>query len=299
MLLRYHIDVIHSLHYSFPLIRFGTKQVVTVHDMTSFIHPEAHLRLKVQYFRFFIRAAMSHADGIIFVSQSASKDCHALLGAPHGLAAVIHHGRSDKFRADPDADAVASVRPKYGLPSRTVLYIGTVEPRKNLSILVRSFANLVDAYPDVGLVIAGMKGWNNEFERLQQLIHDLRIEHRVTFPGFVDELDKPNVLAAAEIFVYPSLYEGFGLPVLEAMACGVPTITCNTSSLIEVAGDAAILVHPRDINAMTAALESLLSSPALRSEMREKAIGQAASFSWDKAAGESLKVYESVFSKGP
>jgi glycosyltransferase involved in cell wall biosynthesis len=298
VLLWHRIDAVHSLHYSFPLVRFGTKQIVTLHDMTSFLFPEVHVRVKVWYFKFFIRAALKDADGVIFVSHSGCNDCLSLLGSPHRFSAVIHHGKEDRFNAGVGSNAIDAVRDKYGLPARFVLYIGTIEPRKNLTKLMKAFAPQSSKHPDLAVVIAGMKGWNNEFARLQQLIHELDLDDRVIFPGFVDESDKPALLAAAEIFVYPSLYEGFGLPVLEAMACGVPTITSNTSSLVEVAGDAALMVNPTDHEEMGSALEALLSSAELRATMREAGIRQASQFSWARAAQETLSFYERITRHG-
>jgi glycosyltransferase involved in cell wall biosynthesis len=293
LLLKNRIDVLHSLHYSFPLVRFGTKQVVTVHDMTFFSMPEVHEFIKIKYFRFFIRAAARLADRIVFVSHSTSRDCLDRLGPLHGSCSVIHLGKSDAFHPGLDPVQVQQVRDKYGLQANYVLYIGTIEPRKNLANLIRAFGSISQQHPGLLLTIAGMKGWM--YDDLQEIIVRLKLESRVIFTGFVPEDDKPFLIAAARAFAYPSLYEGFGIPVLEALACGVPTLTSNVSSLPEVAGDAALLVDPRNVESISSALERLLSDNVLRDRLRTESITQAAKFTWAKTAEETLHAYQDVY----
>ncbi len=294
LLLRHRIKVIHSLHYSFPLVRFGTKQVVTLHDMTFFDMPEMHVALKVFYFRFFIRAAVRFANAIIFVSRSAQQDCKLRLGPSRGLSSVIHHGKSAAFRPDLDPVSIQRVRDKYGLPSEFVLYLGTIEPRKNLTRLVAAFASGAKDHPSLALVIAGKKGWM--YDRLFESVSTLGLESRVIFPGFIDERDKPFLLGGAYVFVYPSLYEGFGLPVLEALACGIPTVTSNTSSIPDVAGDAALLVDPTSEESLTNAIERLISDSALRETLRAASTIQAAKFTWKRTADSTAETYHTLIS---
>lgn len=296
LLLRYRIDVLHSLHYSFPLVRFGTKQVVTLHDMTFFNMPEVHMPVKVAYFRAFIRASILFADKIIFVSDSTRRDCVARFGAIKGSAEVIHLGKSKALRPSLDGAELERVSRKYGLGSEFVLYIGTIEPRKNLSRLVSAFARISDRHPKLLLVLAGAKGWM--YDDLLDTVGKLKLESRVVFTGFVQEEEKPFLLAAAKAFVYPSLYEGFGIPVLEALACGVPTVTSRTSSIPEVAGQAALLVDPLDVDAMACALERVLSDDTVRQQLRQESLLQAAKFSWTQTAELTLMAYIDVFS-GP
>ena len=296
LLLKYRIDVVHSLHYSFPLVSFGARQVVTLCDMTFFSMPEVHQRKKIAYFRTFIRAAVRRADKIIFISHSAEQDCISFLGAPRGSSAVIHLGKSDAFGLNLDPVEIRKVREKYRLPQEYVLYVGTVEPRKNLSRLVSAFAAVSGQHPGLVLVVAGMKGWMNE--GLLENIRSLHLESRVVFTGFIPESEKPFLIAGAKVFAYPSLYEGFGIPVLEALACGIPTLTSNVSSLPEVAGDAALTVDPRNVPEMALALERLLSDASLRAELRESSVRQAAQFTWAKTAALTLRAYEDVLSDG-
>lgn len=288
------IDVLHSLHYSFPLIRFATKQVVTLHDMTFFSMPEAHEWVKIIYFRFFIRADVRFADKVIFASQSTLKDCNIRLGPLRGAGTVIYHGKSDAFRADLDAQDIRRVREKYGLTDDFILFVGTIEPRKNLSRLVSAFASLGAEHPRLSLAIAGMKGWM--YEDLMALIKSLHLESRVIFTGFVSEEEKPLLIAGARVFAYPSLYEGFGIPVLEALACGTPTVTSNVSSLPEVAGDAALTVDPYDVAALASALKKLIEDDPLRERLKGESLKQAAKFTWTKTASMTLDAYYDVLS---
>jgi glycosyltransferase involved in cell wall biosynthesis len=292
LLVIHRIDVLHSLHYSFPLVRFRTKQVVTVHDMTFFNMPEAHERIKILYFQFFIRADVRFADKVIFDSHSTMTDCSTLLGAPRGTSAVVHLGKSDAFRADLEASEIRRVKAKYGLNGEFVLFVGTIEPRKNLSRLVEAFASVCGGHPGLLLVIAGMKGWM--YDGLIKTVKDFNLESRVVFTGFVPEEDKPFLIAAAKVFAYPSLYEGFGIPVLEALACGIPTVTSNVSSLPEVAGDAALTIDPHSVAELSSALERLLSDQQLRERLTRESVTQAAKFNWTKTALMTRAAYDDV-----
>jgi glycosyltransferase involved in cell wall biosynthesis len=289
LLWKHRIQLLHSLHYSFPLIHFGAKQVVTLHDVTFFSLPEMHVPVKVHYFRFFIRAARHYANTLIFVSESARQDFVQRLGAPRGSTAVVHHGKSAAFRHDLDSETMESVRKKYGLPVEYLLFVGTIEPRKNLSRLVAAFKPLADEFSGLVLVIAGMKGWM--YDQLFKDIRTLGLESRVVFPGFIPEEDKPYLIAAARVFVYPTLYEGFGLPALEALACGTPTVTSNISSLPEVVGTAALLVEPTDEAAISEAIRQLLSDEHLRMKLRQESVPQAAKFNWVTTAQRTVEAY--------
>jgi len=293
MLMRHGIDALHSLHYSFPLMRFGRKQLVTIHDMTFISMPEMHERLKVHYFGFFIRASARLADRLIFVSHSAKRDYINRLGIPRASAVVIHHGRSTAYHERLDRAEIQRVREKYGLGADFILYIGTIEPRKNLPRLVAAFAFIAKRHPELSLVIAGMKGWM--YGDLMETIQRSKLESRVVFTGFVPEDEKPFLIAGARAFGYPSLYEGFGIPVLEAMSCGIPTVTSNVSSLPEVAGDAALTVDPTDVNAIALALERVVSDEALRDRLKCASLIQASRFDWSITASMTREAYAGLF----
>jgi glycosyltransferase involved in cell wall biosynthesis len=289
---RHRIDVVHSLHYSFPLFRFSARSAVTVHDMTSLSMPEVHIGIKMRYYRFFIRRARTWSDALIFVSRSAQEDFIARFGLPRGLSTVVYLGKGPAFHPLNNATAMAAVRVRYGLPARYLLFVGMLEPRKNLERLIQAFATLAPEYPDVCLVIAGMMGWKQN--HLFGLVNGLGLKERVLFPGFVAEEHKALLMAGCELFVYPSLYEGFGLPVLESLASGVPTITSNLSSLPEVAGNAALLVDPKDTAALADAMRAILSDPALAAELRRKGPEQAAKFDWEYTAEQTTAVYQTL-----
>ena len=289
ILLQYRIDVLHSLHYSFPIVSFGAKKAVTIHDLTYISMPELHLASKIWFYQFFLRKAATDADGLIFISRSAETDFRRYFGEPRGLTEVIHHGKNKTLQPIEQESEVSAIRAKYSLPERVVLYIGTIEPRKNLTRLVEAFARVSVHQPEVSLAIAGAQGWM--YESLFQRVNELGMGSKVLFLGFVPEQDKRLLLCAAEVFAYVSLYEGFGLPVLEAMACGIPTLTSNTSSIPEVAGNAALLVDPLSVEEIAEALGRLLSEPQLRQRLQLSALEQAAQFSWERTASETVAMY--------
>jgi len=286
---KHKIDLVHSLHYSFPLAKIRARRLVTIHDMTSFIMPQVHLAIKVFYFRFFIRAASHLADTLIFDSQSTLDDYRHYFPNAQKPTYVAHLGKAPIFRSDLDSEKTQQILQKYQLVKPYILYIGTIEPRKNLVRLVEAFHRIAQLCPKHNLVIAGMKGWM--YDDLFETVHRLKLESRVVFAGFVAEEDKPYVISGAEVFAYPSLYEGFGIPVLEALACGTPTLAGNRSSLPEVAGDAALLVNPESVDDIATNLNRLLTDIPLRDSLRNKAVQQAERFSWCRTAEETLRAY--------
>jgi glycosyltransferase involved in cell wall biosynthesis len=292
---KHKIDVAHSLHYSFPIPYMRARKVVTVHDMTSFITPEHHLRTKLRYFRFFLRASQRRADYILFVSASTQRDYLRMFPRAHKTYRVTALGKGEQFSADSDSRAVDAVLNKYGIVRPYILFVGTIEPRKNLNRLVQAFAAISQEFPRHSLVIAGKRGWM--YDSLFAEVKQKGLETRVLFPGFVDEADKVELLQGADVFVYPSVYEGFGIPVLEALACGTPTITSNVSSMPEVAGDAALLVDPTDADQIKEALLRILRDADLRLQLSAKAIEQARKFDWQTTARETLEGYSETLSR--
>ena len=293
---RYGAEVIHSLHYSLPLLPTRARRVVTMHDMTAYLLPHMHPRSKGAYMRFFIRQAIRHGDRLIFVSFSALDECRRWFNISLDNAAVVHHGKSEAFRPDGPTEALAEVRARYGLPLQYLLYLGTLEPRKNVPLLLRAFAQLAEKHPEVRLVIAGKKGWY--FDEIFHTVEVLNLADRVIFTGYVDEADKPALIRGALLFLYPSLHEGFGVPVLEAMASGVPTIAGNRTSIPEIAGDGALLVDPESLPGLTAALEHLYTDVPARAALAARGLAQAAKFSWKKTAEETATIYRETAEAG-
>jgi glycosyltransferase involved in cell wall biosynthesis len=294
---RHRADVIHSLHYSLPLSSLApahsrARRVVTMHDMTAFLLPAMHTPVKRGYMRFFIRQAVRRADHLIFVSASALEDCRRWFHLPLENATVVHHGKSEAFHPDHDAMEQQRAAQRYQLPEHYLLYLGTLEPRKNIPMLLRAFAELQAQHPEARLVVAGKKGWH--FEEIFRTLHALRLEEFVVFPGYIDEADKPALMRGASIFIYPSLHEGFGVPVLEAMACGVPTIAGNRTSIPEIAGDGAWLIDPGSQQQLVDALQQLYCSAGARAALGTRGLAQAAKFSWKETAEETAAVYRAA-----
>ena len=289
------IDLFHGLEPSgFPLFYKGRKSVVTIHDVTPLILPWAfpprHRRI--------LAAALSRvrrqADAVIVPSASAATDVVRHLNIDRDRITVIPMGCDARFQPGVDPLRVAMLRQRHGIPERYALFVGTMEPRKNLRALLRGFARFRAERPqdDVKLVLAGGPGWGQG--PFDEIVDTLKMRDHVLFAGFVVDEDLPDLYRGAEVFVYPSLYEGFGLPVLEAMACGTPVITSDRSSLPEVAGNAALLVNPTQPEALAAALASVVADKALREELRWKGLARAKDFSWDATARKTLAVYREV-----
>jgi glycosyltransferase involved in cell wall biosynthesis len=203
---------------------------------------------------------------------------------------VVYLGRDETLAPVSDPAALAEVRARYGIVGCYLLYVGTLQPRKNLDRVIEAFARLAGtpAFTDVKLVLAGKRGWL--YDDLFAQVKRLGLTGRVIFPGYVADEHLLALLSGAQAFVFPSLYEGFGIPVLEAGACGVPVITSNTSSLPEVAGDAALLVDPHDVDAIAEAMYRLVTDDALRAELARRGLENVKRFSWEKCGRETLAV---------
>ena len=290
--LRYRMDILHSLHYSLPLLPCRAKRLVTMHDMTAYLLPDMHPWFKGAYMRFFIRQSVRHADHMIFVSSSALHDCREWFRLPIRNATVVHHGKSDLFTPECNAAEHQEASLRYQLPAQYLLYLGTLEPRKNLPLLLRAFAGLHERHPEARLVIAGKKGWY--FDEIFHTIEALHLEASVRITGYVEEADKPALIRGALFFVYPSLHEGFGVPVLEAMASGVPAIAGNRTSIPEIAGDGALLIDPGSQEELAAAIERLYTDSAARAQLIELGLMQARKFSWKQTAAETAAVYRNL-----
>ncbi len=260
--------------------------VVTVHDLSFLRFPRLFRPANRFYLTALTRASVRRARRVIAVSAHAAEETTRLLGARREKVDVVYHGVDPGFRPR-SSNEVAAFRARKGLPERFVLFLGTLEPRKNLVRLVRAFGLLEE--PNLRLVLAGGSGWYYEevFARVEQL----GLQERVLFPGYVPGEELPLWYNAATVFAYPSLYEGFGMPVTEAQASGTPVLTSDCSSLPEAAGDGALLVDPHDVEAMAAGLQRLLTDGALRDHLRQRGLAHAACFTWQRAAADTVAVY--------
>lgn len=283
------LDLLHSPDY-IPPFRRNCRSVITVHDL-AFIHfPELLTADSARYYGQIDRAVRD-AEGIIAVSYSTQRDLMNLLGVPAHRVTVVYEAANPLFRPLDDPAALNDVRARYGLPARFILFLGTIEPRKNLPTLVQSYHLLrtMEGTNVPPLVVAGAKGWL--FDSVFALVEQLGLGDQVLFTGSIPWADAPAFYNLAEVFVFPSLYEGFGLPPLEAMACGTPVIAANVSSIPEVVGDAGLLIDPNDAEGLAEALGRVLSDAALRQDLRRRGLARAAEFSWNRAARETLAVY--------
>lgn len=257
--------------------------VVTVHDLGYHYFPAAHTAFQRRYLTWSTRRHARVATHLIADSVATKADLQRFYHADPARITVVHLGRDETLCPTP-ADAV---RAKYNLPSAYILYLGTLQPRKNLPRLLAAFAEVASHFPQ-HLVLAGRRGWL--YEDLSRQVAALGLTGRVHFPGYVDAADKAALLSGATLYAFPSLYEGFGLPVLEAMACGTPVLTSRTSSLPEVAGDAAWLVDPEDVTDIAAGLAILLGQTEERERLRQRGFAQVQHFSWRQAAQQLLTV---------
>ncbi len=287
-------DVLHSPHYTMPLLPGrGYRQVVSFHDMTYLLMPELHPRFHRRFFPPMMRLSVRRADRILVISDSTRRDLERLLPLAAGKITTTPLAAGPVFRPVPPAE-VSDACTRYGLtPGRFLLYVGVLEPRKNVPMLLQAFAQIAGQFPEVPLVIVGKKGWM--YDAIFAELTARGLAGRVVFTGYVPEADLPRLYGGARAFVYPSLYEGFGLPVLEAMQCGTPVVTTDISSMPEVVGDAALMVKPEDVNGLAEALVRVLSDDALAADLTQGGLARAAQFSWERCARETRAVYEAVY----
>ncbi len=284
---RERFNLLHGLAFVAPLI-CPCPTVVTVHDLSFALFPEFFRGANSVYLRLFTRISCRRAVRIIAVSENTRADVIRLYGVPGERIEAIPHGVDSAFRPRPSAE-VAEFRRARSLPEHFILFVGTLEPRKNLGRLVEAFARVRASANDLRLVLVGGKGWY--YDPIFSAVERLNLQDSVIFAGYVPNSDLPMWYNAADAFAFPSHYEGFGMPVLEAMACGTPTVTSLASSLPEVAGDAALMVPPDDIHALADALYRTLTDTTLRQELRAKGIARAALFTWEETARRTAAVY--------
>jgi glycosyltransferase involved in cell wall biosynthesis len=289
-LLRHKLDVFHSPANVLPLTYYRPS-VITIHDLAIYRNP-AWFPSQVFSTRLLVPQSVKRAKRIIAVSDSTRRDLRDLFNVPARKVLVIPEGVD--VRPLPLSDRNADVRKQFRLPKRFLLFVGTLEPRKNLPALVRAFAVVarMPRFSDVGLVLAGARGY--KATEVFEEITEQKLKDRVWYIGYLTQNQKLAAIRAAEAFVFPSVYEGFGLPVLEAMALGTPVITSRVSSLPEVAGTAALLVDPEDEGELVRAMVRVLDGAPLRARLAKAGKAQAAKFSWDRTAKETLDVYRAV-----
>jgi glycosyltransferase involved in cell wall biosynthesis len=284
------LDAFYSPDFVLPPTLSATRTLLTVHDLSFLHYPDHFVPKLVRYLSRVVPRSVATADRVLADSEATRTDLIEMVGADPDKVEVLYSGVGARFRPEAEPGEGERLREQYDLdPARPyVLSVGTVQPRKNYVRLIRAFAALQsDAHQ---LVIAGGRGW-----LFQEVLTEAEaLGDRARVLGFVDDADLPALIRGASLFAFPSLYEGFGLPVLEAMACGVPVVTSNVSSLPEVAGDAALLVDPTDEMELTEALRRGLEDDGLRRGMVSRGLEQAVRFTWERAALQLLSAIETI-----
>lgn len=287
-------DIFHATDHLLPRLK-SAKTVFTLHDVIFKFFPEYHLPLN----RWFLTNALPHflrrADAIIAVSECTKRDAMKFYNLAPEKITVIYEGVNPALRRVDDRNRLAEIRARYAKNQPYLLFVSTIEPRKNIPALVDALKILRARGFTQRLLIVGRKGWL--YQPIFDHVKQTGMSDVVDFLDFVPDADLSALLSACDAFVFPSLYEGFGLPPLEAMACGAPVICSNTSSLPEVVGDAALLIDPRDPSDIANAIARVLTDQHLRDELRAKGFAQAAKFSWERAARETLAVYQRVMER--
>ncbi len=282
-------DIYHFFNFIIPP-RIKGKVVNTVHDMVYFRYPETMSKANYNIQRKNLNRWCQDADIILTVSQNSKNEISEFMNVPLDKIEIAYPA-VDRNVFSPKKD-YKLIEEKYNITSGYILYFGTLEPRKNITTIIRAFKIISEKNKDIKLVLAGRKGWL--YDEIFALVQELRLEDRIIFTGYVPEEDAPVLYSCAEAFVFPSLYEGFGIPPLEAMACGTPVIVSKTASLPEVVGDAGILVDPHDIENLAFEMERLINDSALRKRCSEKGLVQADKFSWEDSARKVIEIYKSL-----
>ena len=277
------VDIFHASHQLLHPPR-NTRITATLYDMTCWLTPETHTAGNVAVAKTFAKRVLTRADGLIAISENTRVDSIRVLGLPPERIEVIYPGVAESFFG-----ALATVRQKP-----YILFVGTIEPRKNVAVLLDAYQQLAPSIKEeFDLVVAGSPGWGDP-----ATLHRLQSgPPGVHYLGYVSEQDLPGLTAGATVFIYPSLYEGFGLPVAQSMAAGVPVITSNVSSLPEVGGDAALLVDPKSAAELSSALSRMLLSPDLRAELRANGLRRAEQYRWEVSARKSWEFFERIYGK--
>ncbi len=288
------IDVWHGTHYTMPL-RLTVPAVVTVHDTSFFEHPEWHERSKALFFRTMTRAAAARAAALVAVSEFTARRIETLLApacpvltVPHGVDLVRFTPAAAADPADLAVLETLGVRPPY------LAFVGTLEPRKGVPDLVGAFAHLAQGHPELRLVLAGRQGWG--LASIRDAFATSGVTTRIVRPGYIPDLALAPLLRQAECVVYPSHLEGFGLPALEALACGAALVTAQGSAMEEVAGTAALVVPPGDVEMLADTIERVLTDDGLRSKLRAAGPPIAAEHTWGRSAAGHLAAYRTAVS---
>jgi glycosyltransferase involved in cell wall biosynthesis len=283
-------DVLFVPSHVVPWPNVGGPSVFTAHDLGYRHYPEKHPLPARAYLDWSTRHSANIATRVIAVSHATAHDLTQLNRTPADKIRVVHSGVDPQLQPVTDQGRIHALRDRLGIEGPFVLHVGSLQPRKNLSRLIEAFSQIKDVVPGLTLVLAGRRGWGYQpiFDRISQL----RVAERVRVTGYVPDEDLSTLYSAASVYAFPSLYEGFGFPALEAMACGTPVVCSNVSSLPELTGDAALSFAPTDVTGMANALRRVLTDPALHAQLVERGKQRANQFTWEAAGRETLDVLE-------
>lgn len=271
------------------------KQVVTIHDLAFMKYPKVVEQKIYNYMMRWVPYSVNLADEIIADSENTKKDIIELLKVPENKISVIYLAADKHFKKQLNM-VITNVKLKYKLPDKYFLYLGTLEPKKNLPLLIEAMKLLKQNYDsEYKLVVVGAKGW--KFNPIFERVHELGLEEDVIFTGYIADQDLPAIYSGATAFMFPSLYEGFGIPLLEAMQCEVPVIASNASCIPEVVNKGGILLDPTDVESWVEAMHNISSDKELHQQYVKKGLEQASKFSWEKVARETLEVYEKALKR--
>jgi glycosyltransferase involved in cell wall biosynthesis len=289
------VDIYHGPDFVLPPLSGKIRKVVTIHDLAFLEHPEYAVPSLVAYLNKVVPESIAAADAVAAVSHDAASSLVEHFGTPREKIAVVPNGLRPHFRRITDPILLGATANKFGLKHPLVLGVGTLQPRKNHMGLIKAFhqAQSDKKHHPAMLALAGGHGWL--YEETRQLVADLKLEKKVRFLGPVSDLELIVLYSLADVFAFPSFYEGFGVPPIEAMACGAPVVTSKTSSLPEVVGDAALTIDPHNIDELAAAILRLLKDEPLREELRQKGYERAQLYTWPKSAQKMLDVYQRLY----
>lgn len=285
------LDLVHDPTGAMPHMLTRVRHVAILHDVIPYVYPETSTRLDWLIYRLWLPLAVRRLDALITISTASRNDILKYLSVDAKKLTIIPLAAATSYRPL-NREVVDQVLHRYGVQQPFILTVSSLESRKNLSRLLEAYAQLRNWSTRWSLVIVGARKW--KYSEIFATVRRLELEPHVLFTGYVEEADLPAFYNGADLFVFPSLYEGFGLPVVEAMACGTPVITSNVSSLPEVAGDAALLIDPYDVTQIAHAMALALTQPTLAAMMKSKGMARAAQFSWERTARETLSVYEQI-----
>jgi glycosyltransferase involved in cell wall biosynthesis len=288
---RHKFDIIHDPNGIVPFFgpAFTARRIATIHDACAYVYPHTHNRLDTWRYHWLLPGAAGRADTILTDSEHSKADLLRFLKLPASKVAVVPCGIGPQFTPI-DSVGMQAVLQRYAIRQPYLLYLGGLNARKNIARLFEAYAIVRQQIPELTLVLAGKRQWQTA--EMDVALTRFQLQNHVQYLDYVADADLPALYSAARLFVFPSLYEGFGLPPLEAMACGTPVVTSQSSSLPEVVADAALLVDPYDTNALAHAMLRGLTDPTLRQDLRQRGLRQAARFPWERTAREVLVQYQ-------